>query len=186
MPEAQITGGGAKSKRRKLDFYPTPPDVTHALMKFLKLKRSVIWEPACGIGSMSEVLKSYRHRVISTDISDTGYAESVCDFLSTKKKSVDAIITNPPFVLSEEFIRHAIKQAPLVAMLLKSQYWHSKKRLTLFRATTPEYVLPLTWRPDFLFDIRKKGERACPTMECYWTVWRRGFSSQTKYVPLEK
>ena len=36
--------------RRKLDFYPTPPDVTHALMQFLNLPKTTVWECACGEG----------------------------------------------------------------------------------------------------------------------------------------
>ncbi len=55
--QLQLTGGGKKEKRRELDFYPTPPDVTIALMEFLALSRkSIVWEPACGDGAMSKVM----------------------------------------------------------------------------------------------------------------------------------
>lgn len=175
-------------KRRELDFYPTPPEVTHALMKFLNLSPRTIWEPACGDGAMSKVIESYGHIVISTDIRPTTYAMEATDFLSSDYTDwpCDAIITNPPFNLSEEFIKHALTQANVVAMVLKSQYWHASKRKKLFYEFPPAYVLALSWRPDFLFDQRKEGDKkAAPTMECIWTVWIEG-NYDTRYRILQK
>jgi hypothetical protein len=171
----QLTTGGEQKNRRKLDFYPTPPDVTHALMLQLNLEPCLIWEPACGDGAMTNVLLEYGHNVLSTDIA-TGI-----DYLTAEKMMVDAIITNPPFNLSHEFITKALSEAPIVAMLLKSQYWHAKKRYDLFMNNPPAYILPLTWRPDFM-----NGERGgSPTMEVAWTVWIRG-NNGSKYIPLLK
>jgi len=180
-----LANSGAKD-RRALDFYPTPHEVTVALMEFLDgldipLNQLTCCEPACGDGHMSEILdKSFAH-VESFDIRDTGYG-SVYDYLSGRAESCDCLITNPPFADSENFIRKAMSEnRRVVAMLLKSQYWHSKKRLRLFRQYLPSYVLPLTWRPDFYFG-QKSGS---PTMEVLWTVWVDG-RRDTKYVPLEK
>jgi len=170
----QLTTGGKKDKRRSLDFYPTPPEVTIALMDFLKLKPCIIWECACGDGAMAKVLREYGHTVIETDIK-TG-----TDYLKTEGKA-DAIITNPPFNLSAEFIEKALNEADIVAMVLKSQYWHAKKRFDLFTKNPPAYILPLTWRPDFM-----NGERGgSPTMEVHWTVWIKG-NTDCKYIPLQK
>ncbi len=180
-----LTNNSLTTKRRELDFYPTPPDVTHALMDFLEINPCAIWEPACGDGSMSKAIESYGHRVHSTDIRHTGYGTGGIDFLSTELNDIDAIITNPPFNISEEFIRHALSISPIVAMLLKSQYWHAAKRIKLFRKHPPSYVLPLSWRPDFLFNERKIGEKASPTMDVCWSVWIQG-DTDTKYRILEK
>ena len=181
MSAVQLTTGGDQSKRRELDFYPTPPEVTHALMQFLELHASAkVWEPACGDGAMSKVLAAYVDSVRSSDIRQSGYGEGGVDFLATDHPC-DAVITNPPFNVSAEFIRHALKQAPIVAMVLKSQYWHAKKRTELFHESPPAWVLPLTWRPDFL-----GGERGgAPTMEVHWTVWVRG-DVDTKYRLLRR
>lgn len=182
----QLTGASTTTKRRALDFYPTPPEATHALMQFLDLPEYFsVWEPACGDGSMSEVLKKYVANVLSTDLRDTGYGKGQIDFLEATTGpgnfKPDAIITNPPFAVSERFIRKALKHSSIVAMLLKSQYWHAAKRYPLFEANTPAYVLPLTWRPDF-----RNGELGgSPTMEVAWTVWIQG-ESECKYVPLRK
>jgi hypothetical protein len=172
-------------ERRVLDHYPTPPDVTVALMDFLKLKPCRIWEPACGDGFMSNVLKSYGHTVIETDIRETTVCKKPINFLHANI-NCDAIITNPPFNLSEEFIIHALNHAPVVAMLFKSQYWHAKKRTSLFNQHTPAYILPLTWRPDFLFDTRQVGgKKSAPTMEVCWTVWITG-NNNAQYKLLKK
>lgn len=185
----QLTGGQGKEKRRDLDFYPTPPEVTIALMEFLKSnvsdfrKSMTIWEPACGDGAMTEVIRRYGHVVVPTDIIEGNkYGFGGIDFLDPKVKySVDAIITNPPFSLSQQFIEKAVGLAPVSAMLLKSQYWHARKRYDLFMNNPPAYVLPLTWRPDFM-----QGKRGgAPTMEVLWTVWIEG-NNQTKYLPLLK
>lgn len=182
----QLTGANTIRKdRRELDFYPTPPAATIALMKFLNDRcmmfshgnKCTIWEPACGELAMSKVMESFGHTVISTDIS------SGQDFLSEKSEVhvCDAIITNPPFNLSEEFIRKSLTIAPVVCMLLKSQYWHAKKRIELFELHRPAFICPLTWRVDFLNGTR--GGR--PTMEVHWCIWIRG-SYNAEYRLLHK
>ncbi len=188
----QLTAGGKKENRRKLDFYPTPKNVTKALMEFLFKEKHLdfntkIWEPACGSGHMSEILKQYCPNVYSSDLRQTEYGDGNIDFLEySGKGEFDAIITNPPFSLAHQFIEKSIKETSIVAMLLKSQYWHAKSRLDLFTNTPPAYVLPLTWRPDFYEHERKKGEKkGAPTMEVAWSVWIKG-SQDTKYFPLKK
>lgn len=170
-----LANSSTNNNRRKLDFYPTPPDVTHALMQFLAMEQCHIWEPACGDGAMAKVIAEYRHDIWASDIRETGYGNGGVDFL-TAHHECDAIITNPPFALSERFILHALPQAEMVAMVLKSQYWHAAKRQLLFEKHPPAYVLPLTWRPDFM-----DGERGgAPTMDVLWTVWKRG-TTDTRY-----
>lgn len=155
-------------------------------MEFLALpNESIVKEPASGNGAMAKVIEKYVSIVVSSDIRTDCYGIGGQDFLKSENQKVDAIITNPPFNLSEEFIHKAILQADTVAMLLKSQYWHAKKRLWLFENFPPAYVLPLTWRPDFLAHERKPGETGSPTMEVAWSVWIKG-NTVTKYKPLKK
>lgn len=173
-----MIGGGAKEDRNDNDYYPTPPDVTESLMRFLNLPRMKIWEPACGCGAMSKVMSTHGHFVTSTDLIDRGYGESGVNFLTAAPMTTHAIITNPPFNLAHEFIEKALKEAPIVAMVLKSQFWHAKKRYPLITKNPPAYVLPLTWRPDF-----SMGDS--PMMDMIWTVWIEG-NTESKYIPLIK
>lgn len=188
IEKMNLHGGEKTHKRRELDYYPTPPDVTRALMDFLSDQGLIdndtsIWEPACGAGAMSEVLKLYSDIVVSSDIRYTGYGAGFIDFLTADYTPalVDAIITNPPFHLSAEFIKRAVPRAPLVAFLLKSQYWHASKRTALFRKFPPAYILALNWRPDFM----NKARGGDPVMECLWTVWIQG-ETDTKYRILQR
>jgi hypothetical protein len=106
------------------------------------------------------------------------------DFMERKPHDgYDWIITNPPFAQAEAFIRHALAWDSFgVAMLLKSQYWHAARRYALFIEHPPTAIMPLTWRPDFLFG--SKG--GAPTMEVAWSLWIRGYDGPTQYIPLPK
>lgn len=177
---SQIIGGNTAYKRNQFDFYPTPPDVTRALLNFLKLPDgTVVWEPACGDGHMVEEMKKHGLIVKESDIS-TGE-----DFLKIQQKACDWIITNPPFSLSEKFIERCMEHKKPFAMLLKAQYWHAKRRVGLFRISKPTYILPLTWRPDFLFKTRGRG---ASLMDVMWGVWEVNKSDipHTYYIPLER
>lgn len=177
---SRITGGNTAYGRNKSDFYPTPPEATIALMRFLDLPKStVIWEPASGEGHMSKAMLSMGYTVTESDI--------CCgvDFLTAPIRKVDWIITNPPFSLSEQFIRRCCEHGKPFALLLKSQYWHAKKRISLFYETCPSYILPLTWRPDFCFGKRGSGS---PLMDVIWVVWYPdcGADGFPRYIPLGK
>lgn len=149
---ARIVGGCGEYGRVQSDYYPTPRDVTEALIAFLELPMGTrIWECAAGENQMVNVLRANGYEVTASDIS-SGY-----DFLTTPLVDCDWIITNPPFSLAEQFISRCVEHKKPFALLLKSQYWHAKKRLDIFRSYPPAYVLPLTWRPDFLQKSRGGG-----------------------------
>lgn len=177
---SRIAGGNTGYGRNKSDFYPTPPDVTYALLDFLKLSESktVIWEPACGECHMVNQIKKMGYNVFGTDI-NTG-----TDFLSCDPpRDFNWIITNPPFSLSGKFIERCIEFNKPFALLLKSQYWHAKKRVSLYRNFTPTWILPLTWRPDFLFGKRGSGS---PLMDVMWCVWDKSSFDKATYIPLDR
>lgn len=175
---SRINGGNTAYKRVESDYYPTPPEATQALLNFLQLPTdTVIWEPACGRGHMVNVMCDNGYKVISTDII-TGI-----DYLATESKECDWIITNPPFSRAHEFIEQSIRNEKPFAFLLKSQYWHAQKRYELFLRHRPQYILPLTWRPDFLFGERGAGS---PLMDVMWVVWGKESAKNTVYVPLKK
>ena len=173
-----IVGAGKKSRRSENDYYPTPEEVTRCLLRFLDLpKRTIIWEPACGEMDMANTMQEAGYLVVATDIK---YGN---DFLKESMPACDWIITNPPFSAAEEFIMRCIKHGKPFALLLKSQFWHAKKRYKMFRETPPAYVCPLTWRPDFLFKEKKKS--GAPLMDVMWCVWIPG-EHDTRYIPIQK
>lgn len=132
---------GTKAERGN-DFYPTPAPLTRALLNYEKLPQHV-WEPACGKGAMVEVLKAAGHLVVATDLIDYKWGhDSRIDFLMEHKAPsvllrngqrhhVQSICTNPPFLLTNKFIRHAIHLCPHVCMLLRLQILASEGRMDL-------------------------------------------------------
>lgn len=183
LQASRVTGGNSAAGRRQLDLYPTPPEVTVALMRFLNFPSGVsVWEPAAGDGDMADVISQYAFPVYVTDIRDG------TDFLKSCIDDADWIITNPPFSLAEEFIRHAAELNKPFAMLLKAQYWHAAKRAKLFEELPPNYILPLTWRPDFFFKERDGKKGGSPLMDVMWCVWLTPWMKnvQTVYQPLPR
>jgi hypothetical protein len=186
MGKATLIIGGQSDEweRNDADFYPTPDDCTTALIDAVPslLTTGVIWEPACGDGAVSKLLMQRGATVVSTDLHDRGFGMVGVDFLKARNVfGAKTIITNPPFFLAEDFIRHAAGMGVYIAMLLKGTYWHSARRLKLFEDTRPAMVLPMTWRPNFAPNRGKS-----PTMEFCWTVWGAGPSSRCEYAPLRK
>lgn len=176
---SRICGSNTAYQRNTSDFYPTPPEATQALLDFLQLSPNTrVWEPASGKGHMVRVLRDNGFEVIGTDILNG------VDFLrATLPEGVDWIITNPPFSQSEAFIMRCIESNLPFALLLKSQYWHAKRRIKIFREFPPQYILPLSWRPDFLFGERGGGS---PLMDVMWCVWKPGFSAYPRYIVLDR
>jgi len=167
----KIAASKANHERRPQDYYATPPDVTQALLDYLKLDKMKVREPCCGTGEMAEVLKAYGHTVSASDIEDRGYGDRFFDYTTLPEVDpsyydFEAVITNPPFSCAEQIIRRALRDAPIVAMLLPSGYWHSSRRAKLFKLRRPLVILNLTWRPVF---VEERG--TSPLMNVMWTVW---------------
>jgi hypothetical protein len=176
MLTAAISAQQNQLGRAEHDYYPTPVDVTRALLPEISDFPSPIWEPACGDGAIARELERGGFTVIGTDIAHQSYGEGGIDFLTQKTRRADAIVTNPPFgKLASRFIEHALAlEVPYMAMLLNVNFWHAKARTALFNRRRPDAILPLTWRPDFTGSAR-------PYFNCIWTVWRPGAGEHPIY-----
>ena len=73
---SRLVGTMVSNDRKENDFYPTPKWATEQLLKYEKFDGD-IWEPACGDGAISEVLKEHGYTVTSSDIIDRGYSPYV-------------------------------------------------------------------------------------------------------------
>lgn len=116
-------------ERRDRELYETPAWVTRALIPHLPPYVDEAWEPACGSGLMTDALYNSGIVPVGTDINGGA------DFLAYKFLLAKNIITNPPYLIAQEFIEHALKltwPTGMVAMLLGSDYDHAKTRRHLF------------------------------------------------------
>lgn len=173
--------------REKNDFYSTDPK---ALLLFLdtlkkdgKIKLSKnIWECACGMGHLSEVLKERGYNVYSSDLIDRGYGHSNVNFLEDIKIELSDfdILTNPPYRYAKEFVEKGIKTVDdgrYVIMFLKIQFLEGQARRELFNKYPPKYIYINSARQTCYIngDMSKKMSSAT----CYcWFVWKKGFSGE--------
>ena len=122
------------NNRQKDDWYVTPPGMVKALIEsepYLKadLRAEKIWEPCCGNGAISEILKTEGHEVISSDLYDRGYGTAGVDFLKTTEKPAEILVTNPPFKLANKMIQHAMNlEVSWHAWLLPLTYLSGQSR----------------------------------------------------------
>lgn len=160
--------------RKERDLYETPEWVTEALLPHLHLSsiNGSIWEPACGSGKMARVLEAKLRGVVQSDI-DTG-----TDFLlvqGSDAKGIDAIITNPPYDLAQEFIEHALRLMEpvqgIIAMLLRTDFDHAKSRAHLFR-DCPAYSKKLVLMKRIAWFVEANGKpKASPSFNHAWYIW---------------
>lgn len=130
---ASRTGNkAAPMKERGNDVYQTPPEAVEALLRAENLP-SIIWEPACGPGSIVRVLRSSGRQVYATDLVDYASPDQDqfgWDFLMETQLplGVEAVVTNPPFKNANEFVEKALSLCPRVYMLLRLAFLESERR----------------------------------------------------------
>ena len=171
-----------------LDFFPTPPWATRALLNALG-DRDLInisqscWEPACGEGAMVGPLSGCFKTVYASDVHDYG-AGAVGDFLWPHDGPVyDWIITNPPFRLGAEFALTAIERARVgAAFLVRTAFLEGGERLTkLFQPHPPFMILQFAERVPMVKG-RLDAKASTATSYC-WIVWLNSYqNSETHFA----
>lgn len=157
------------------EFYPTPQWATAALISYEEFT-SDIWEPACGDGAMSEVLKKTDCKIYSSDLYDRGYGDGGIDFLRSNKHATN-IVTNPPYALAAQFVHHGLKQSKAkLALLLRLAFLESRSRYQeIFSKSPPARVYVFTERITF---YPKGAERKGTGTTAYcWMVWDKSIQS---------
>jgi len=163
------------------DCYDTPEVAVRALLKHVKLPR-IIWEPACGTGNIVKALREAGHAVIATDLNDRGcpYSQSRIDFLMhCPSSNIDAIVTNPPFSLAEEFVDVALQRAPLVVMLLRLAFIESERRSRILDGGMLARILVFANRLPMMHRAGWEGRKANSGMAFAWFVWNANHNGPT-------
>jgi hypothetical protein len=173
-----------------LDYFPTPPCATRALIEivFAHLKVAVdqasAREPACGEGHIAEVLAEYFAGVAASDIFDYGYGD-VGDFLDEHtSQTADWFITNPPFdEKAETFLTRMLQLARVgVAMFVRLQWLEGEGRYERIfdPAKTPPTLVAFFSERIALCKGRwdPKGGTATAYI---WLVWIKGRKPQAPF-----
>ena len=97
------------------------------------------------------------------------------DFKPALADEIDAIVTNPPYRLAQQFVRHALTLCPRVLMLLRLTFLESERRKDvlddagLIRVHVFRNRLPMMHRDDWT------GNRVSNPTAFAWYVWQRGY-----------
>lgn len=175
------------------DFYATPDIATKPLIEYLKTNypdvcKDFIWEPACGMGHISQALINEGFNVISTDLIDRGYRPGCYgwdyNFLSEENNHTSMhIITNPPYKFAQEFVEKSIEimeDGALCCMLMKLTFLEGKKRYDMFQKYPPKHLLVFSNRincalgGDFETTPKLGGAVAYG-----WYIWEKGYTGKT-------
>jgi hypothetical protein len=167
--------GRAPLSERGNDLYETPTVAVHALLRVESLPE-VIWEPACGPGSIVRVLRGAGHKVHATDLVDYGCEDSTggADFLMERAPAfpIGAIVTNPPFRIGNEFVAHALALGiPKVVMLLRIQFLESERRSAILDNGKLARVYPFSNRLPMMHRVGWEGPKNSSAMSFAWFVW---------------
>lgn len=168
--------GNAKHplKDRGHDLYETPEQAVAALLMAEDLPHTIL-EPACGPGAIVRVLRAAGHTVHATDLIDYQCPDSRAgiDFLMGYEipSDVQAIVTNPPFKLAEQFVAHARSLCPKVYMLLRLGFLESERRRAILESGDFARVHIFRNRLPLMHRAGWTGPRASSGMAFGWFVW---------------
>ena len=170
--------------RETNDFYATESKAAELLLE-VESFTPTIWENAVGAGDLAEVFSKNGYNVRASDIVDRGYPNTeIIDFLTYNKPITTDVITNPPYKLATQFVKHALDLAQdevKVAMFLKIQFLEGKERKKLFTEYPPKTI----YVPRGRLLCAKNGE--CEKMKAgggsavaqAWYVWVNGYTGET-------
>lgn len=151
------------------DFFRTPPWVIDRLMEVWGPRSGLLLEPAAGDGALITAVKKWYpdqgwlavecRATAATACRAAGADPIITDFLTWEPapavaETVSAVITNPPFSLCEEFIRHADEVCPSadLVFLIRLGFLASEGRVALWQDVGAPDVNVLPNRPSFTED----------------------------------
>lgn len=150
------------------DNYPTPKAEVEALISFLNLRpNDKFLEPCRGLNrNIYDLIKLPEEQKFWAEI-DEGV-----DYLQTPFAGMDVIITNPPFSLTEDFIRKSLSELNedgTMCFLQRVNFLGSIDRLEFWEEVGYPFKHPIIVpRPRF----EGKGSDSC---EYVWMIWDFGY-----------
>ena len=146
------------------DDFQTPPEALEPLLPHV-CSQWRVWEPAAGQGLLAAALAPHVDRVIETDIL-TGQ-----NFLTFKPEEPwDAIITNPPYSLKEQFLERAYLLGQPFAFLLPLTTFDSRKRQAMFR----HHGVQVIFMPKRIAFHTPSGRPSSPWLMTAWFLGNWG------------
>lgn len=167
---------------RGANLYETHPAATRAALAHIpELQRpTLIWEPSCGPGAIVRELRAAGHLVVATDLIDYGErfperAQGGLDFFAFEKAPEGAplIVTNPPYLKNlDDYVRHALKLAPVSIMLLRLAYLQGQRRSDIIEGHLSRIYVGKE-RLDMMHRDGWDGPKASSFIPFAWFVFER-------------
>lgn len=133
-----------------------------------------IWDPACGRGDISDILRQAGLDVIATDGGQTTYGSPGIPFQAYFDLLASAIVCYPPPRQAGEFATHAVVdlRAPYVALLGNALMLSGEKKFALIYEHTPPqrvyvYASPIRLRPQ------TRNHTTAIWNPLVWAIWDR-------------
>jgi len=182
-PASTIPAGNRFARERRctprtgLDWFRTPAWATEALLA-REAFPGAVWECAAGDGAMSDPIAAAGYRVVSSDVEPQRADVLRRDFLLEQEMPVgcQSIITNPPFRIAGDFVRHALGLGVRkLAIIQRIAFLEgSERRKSIFGPHPPARVWVFSrrvtmWKGD-LEEQRDKGG----AMAFAWICWEVG------------
>lgn len=180
MSHASLLPNASKAGRERViidhdrvasDWYVDPPFCTELLLKAVDFV-GPIWDPCCGSGTIPKAIAEHGSNACGgSDLIYRGFGRGGVDFLTDHNIRYN-LIFNPPYLIAEKFILHALSVASCkVAALVNLKFLASQgRRERLFKPHPPLAVLILSRRPSMPpgdFGMQAKGG----TADYCWLVW---------------
>lgn len=173
----------SETERQSEDYYATPDIATELLCELETFNKNIL-EPACGEGAISKVLEKYGYNVESRDLIDRGYGQGGMDFLQYNDPIDKDIVTNVPYKIGAEFVKHAMDllvDGHKAAFFLKLTFLEGEGRRELFKQYPPKKIYVSVSRIDCAkngeFKLDKDGkQKHSGGAVCYaWFIFQKGF-----------
>lgn len=160
----------------KLDDFPTPPWGTRAFIRTMRRRGIMIggrcWDPGANRGFMVRPLQEAFETVRASDVFDYGFGYGVEDFLLEKTRhQCDWLVTNPPFVIAEDFWVKAMSVATIgVAFLTRPGFLEGTGRYErIYSRRRPNLILQYAERLPM---VKGRCEKMAGTATQYlWSIW---------------
>jgi hypothetical protein len=167
-----VTGGNHAGPRsqRGAEVYATPGVAVESLLAVESLPHHIL-EP-CGPNDSELVhtLEIHGHRVTAFDLVRDGV-----DFLKMTElpPGIDAGLTNPPFSLAVDIVRHGLTLVPKFIVLQRIQWLETRKRAALFDTGRLARVYVFSDRVPRMHKEGWTGNKSSPAMVLCWFVFER-------------
>lgn len=170
-----------------LDFYETPTKATETAVERMISDGILnpsddIYEPCCGAGAITSVLRKYFYNVKSSDIQIEDYVDGNkgVDVYQLPSGFTDIIFTNPPYNLMtrnnmlNEFLRIANKK---VILILNIYYLSGKSRKEMLESSNLRYVYIHSDRVT-MFPYGQVKPKNGGTKMFAWFVWDKEYEGE--------